>query len=891
MTAPQFFPTASDFRAWLETNAASQTELLVGFHKIKAGRQSMSWSESVDEALCFGWIDGVRRRIDDDAYSIRFTPRKTTSIWSAITLRKFEHTDHGLRLGSTITAMSQGADISLLEGLTPSAQVAPLYTVAVRALCEFTAKCGDLDLRFTPSPSAQEGIAGHTEVAIKKFASHKTYQREVALSGQYRHLTVRGRADGFDPLRRRVEEVKTHRGDLARLPDNHRALHWAQAKVYGWLICQQEGYEAIDVALVYFDIRSQKETVLNEPFEAHALGDFFKELCERFILWADQEVAHRASRTKITSELSFPHQEFRSGQRLLAEAVYKANTGARCLMVQAPTGIGKTVGTLFPALKAMAKPLTSGDRLDKLLFLTAKTPGRQLALDAMQKLQSASPHKPLRVLELVARDKACEHPDKACHGESCPLAKGFYDRLAAAREEAASTGLLDKSGLRTIALRHQICPYYLGQEMARWSDVIVGDYNHYFDLNAMLYGLTLHEGWRVGILLDEAHNLVNRARQMYTAELHQSTFDRLRVTVPKELKKRFLSTSRRWNALVKVQSKDYQVYDQLPEEFIVALQELNIAIADYFGEHPGEPESDLQSFYFDLLHFLKLAELYGPHSLFDISLEGKHAKLCLRNVVPANLLRERWKAAHSATIFSATLSPPEYFKEMLGLPENTVVLEVPSPFGADQLRVQLSKDISTRYADRQGSLGSVAALIAQQYLHQPGNYLAFFSSFDYLQSALDHFQIHYPQVPTWQQERGMNETAREEFLARFTDRSRGIGFAVLGGAFGEGIDLPGARLIGAFIATLGMPQINPVNEQFRFRIEALLGHGYDYTYTIPGIQKVIQAAGRVIRTREDRGVLFLMDDRFARAEVARLLPSWWQINAASRLKDESLPTP
>ncbi len=787
--------------------------------------------------------------------------------------------------------MSQFSDLAPRGESKPDAEAAPQYTVAVRTLCEFTAKCGDLDLRFTPSTSAQEGIAGHTEVAIKKIAVNKAYQREVALSGRYRHLKVRGRADGFDPVRKRVEEVKTHRGDLARMPDNHRALHWAQAKVYGWLICQEEGFESIDVALVYFNVSTQKETVLSEPFEAHVLGDFFKKLCERFILWADQELAHRGSRTKVTTDLSFPHHAFRSGQRPLAEAVYKANAGARCLMVQAPTGIGKTIGTLFPALKAMAKPLANGGQIDKLLFLTAKTPGRQLALDGLKKLQNASHEKPLRVLELVARDKACEHPEKACHGDSCPLAKGFYDRLAEARDEAALIGLLDKSGLRTIALRHQICPYYLGQEMARWCDVIVGDYNHYFDLNAMLYGLALNEGWRVGILLDEAHNLVDRARQMYTSELRQSNFDRVRATVPIELKKRFQSTSRRWNALVKVQSNDYQVYEQLPEKFIYSLQELNVAIADYLGEHPTELESDLQSFYFDLLHFLKLAELYASHSLFDITLVGPQANLCLRNVVPAHMLRERWSAAHSATIFSATLSPFEYFKEMLGLPENTVALEVPSPFGVDQLQVQLSKNISTRYADRQSSLGSVTALIAKQYLLQPGNYLAFFSSFEYLQSALDYFRIHHPDVPTWQQERSMSETAREGFLARFTENSRGIGFAVLGGAFGEGIDLPGARLIGAFIATLGMPQINPVNEQFRLRIEALLGHGYDYTYMIPGIQKVIQAAGRVIRTSEDRGVLFLMDDRFARAEVARLLPSWWQLNPASRLKDEVVSTP
>jgi DNA excision repair protein ERCC-2 len=756
------------------------------------------------------------------------------------------------------------------------------YSVSVRALCEFTAKRGDLDLRFTPSPSAQEGITGHTLVAQSRISAKTGYQREVSLSGQFRHLSIRGRADGYDPLRRRVEEVKTHRGDLARQPANHRVLHWAQAKVYGWLLCQQDSLTEIDVALVYFDIGTQKETVFCEPSTADDLRTFFEELCERFILWADQELLHREARQALTEKLSFPHSTFRHGQRILAESVYKAHAGGRCLMAQAPTGIGKTLGTIFPALKAMSKPLVASESLDKIFFLTAKTPGRKLALDALRRLQVASDAKPLRVLELVARDKACEHPDKACHGDSCPLAKGFYDRLAAAREEAAKVGLLDKQGLRETALKHQVCPYYLGQEMARWSDVIVGDYNHYFDLNAMLYGLTLNEGWRVSILLDEAHNLVDRARQMYTAELKQFYFDRVRASAPKTLKKRFQSVSRRWNALVKVQLQDYQVYEQLPEKFVYALQELNVAISDYFGEHPSEPEADLQSFYFELIHFLKLAELYGTHSIFDITLDDQRANLCLRNVVPASMLKERWSAAHSATIFSATLSPTAYFQAMLGLPENTVAIDVPSPFSAHQLQVKVSKDVSTRYADRTNSLHKLASMMANQYKAHPGNYLAFFSSFDYLQSAAEYFRSQHPLIPTWQQERGMSETAREAFLARFTDTSQGLGFAVLGGAFGEGIDLPGARLIGAFIATLGMPQINPINEQFKLRIDALLGFGYDYTYLIPGIQKVIQAAGRVIRTTDDRGVLFLMDDRFSRTEVEKLLPAWWETNVAAR---------
>jgi DNA excision repair protein ERCC-2 len=233
----------------------------------------------------------------------------------------------------------------------------------------------------------------------------------------------------------------------------------------------------------------------------------------------ERELAHRSARDRALGELRFPYPSFRFGQRALAEAVYKSVSAGRCLMAEAPTGIGKTIGTLFPMLKAM--PLQP---LDKIFYLAAKTPGRRLALEAAQQVRDNAPELSLRVLELVARDKACEHPDKACHGESCPLARGFYDRLPDARLAALDGGRLNREGLRTVAQEHEVCPYYLGQELARWSDIIVGDYNYYFDINAMLYTLAVADQWRIGVLVDEAHNLVERARKMYTAELDQAVF-------------------------------------------------------------------------------------------------------------------------------------------------------------------------------------------------------------------------------------------------------------------------------------------------------------------------------------------------------------------------------
>jgi Rad3-related DNA helicase len=770
------------------------------------------------------------------------------------------------------------------------------YTVAVRSLCEFTAKQGDLDLRFTPSATALEGMAGHAVVAARR---GEGYEAEVALQGEHGGLVVRGRADGFDPQAGRLDEVKTFRGDLATLPANRRALHWAQAKVYGALLCRARGLSALQVALVYFDVGSQQETRVAESFTAAALQAFFEAQCERFVAWAEQELAHRRARDAALAALPFPYERFRSGQRQLAEGVYRAAIGGRTLLAQAPTGIGKTLGTLYPQLKAMP-----GQRLDKLFFLAAKTPGRALALEALETIVRgcAREHRPegdgvppaarapVRVIELVARDKACEHPDKACHGDSCPLARGFYDRLPAARAaavgaaDAGAAARLDRARVREVALAHAVCPYYLGQELVRWADVVVGDYNYYFDLGALLHGLVLANDWRVGVLVDEAHNLVPRAREMYSATLRRDALEAARAQAPPAVAAALKRLARTWNEIAGRQLEPYGAYEELPQGLATALQNFNAAVGDHQAEHPDGLPPALLAFFFDTLHFARLAESFGAHSLFDVTIpatDQREITLCLRNLVPAAFLRPRFAAACTCTLFSATLTPMAFHADLLGLPADVGWLDVESPFDAAQLRVQV-ETVSTRFAHRAASLVPIVERIARQYAEAPGNYLAFFSSFDYLQQVAALFRARHPEVPAWEQARQMDEAERARFLARFRPEGQGIGFAVLGGAFAEAVDLPGRRLIGAFIATLGLPQVNPVNEQMRQRLEALFGAGHDYTYLYPGLQKVVQAAGRVIRTTSDRGTVVLIDDRFRRPEVRRLLPAWWNVQVGRR---------
>ena len=744
------------------------------------------------------------------------------------------------------------------------------YSISVRALCEFAAKEGDLDLRFTPSPSAQQGREGHQLVASRRPPGHEA---EVKLSGSYKTLRINGRADGYDGTLNVLEEVKTFRGAVAAIALNHNALHWAQLKVYGWLMCQSRALEHITLTLVYFDVVDQSEHPFSEDFSALDLQLFFESLCGLFLGWAQSEMAHRELRDATLRALEFPQMPFRTGQRDMAASVYRACLQSRPLLVQAPTGIGKTMGTLYPALRAMPER-----DLDKVFFLTAKTPGRQVALDALQKVRSAN----LRVLELVARDKSCEHPDKACHGQSCPLAQGFYDRLSTARQAAVQQGRLDQRALRDVALAHSVCPYYLGHEMVRWADVVVGDYNYYFDRSAMLYALTVYHNWRISVLVDEAHNIYSRACGMYSATLTEADTVDVHSQVPPVLRARVVELLNHWQLVVMAAQRQkpdstWRLLMEVPQDWLRGLQRFNSAVGEYLNDHAAESPGAWLPFYFQTLAFANLAEEFGEHSLCELvrSVEARAASITLRNIVPGHFIAPRVAAADSIVLFSATLNPTDYYTNLLGLPDTTQRVNVGSPFASEQLAVAI-KPLSTRRDDRLATLDALVDAMAEQFASLSGNYLAFFSSFDYLELALQRLQSRHPAVPVWSQQRQMGEAGRHAFLKQFDVAGQGIGFAVLGGVFGEGVDLPGKRLIGAFIATLGLPQFDEVNQAICQRMQARFGRGYDYTYVFPGLQKVVQAAGRVIRTQSDTGTVVLLDERYREYRYRQLLPGWWR---------------
>lgn len=748
--------------------------------------------------------------------------------------------------------------------------------VAVRTLCEFAARHGDLDFRYTPAPSSEEGIAGHQAIQSKRGYGYKS---EYSLTGKALGMELSGRADGYHPHKNRLEEIKTHRGDVSRIRPHQRALHRAQLRAYGALLCRQENRKSVELALVYYDTGRDKETVLTETAKADELWQELETLCGLYEAWAEQEEHHREQRDALLANLTFPFPDFRPRQRRLAETVYKNSVKAGTLLLEAPTGLGKTLGTLFPALMAMPAA-----RQDRLCYLTCRNTARQLTLDAVDKLRDAQDELqpwPLRTLELVSKDDACEHPDKACHGESCPLAKGFFDRLPDARAEAAqSKEPLTQDNLAKIAAGHDICPYFLAQEMARWSDLVIGDVNRLFDQSALLHGLIRQNSWRASVLVDEAHNLVDRARGMYSVQLEQQRLLKLKKTAPKPVKAALDRSARAWQALIRDYGEQAQpvFLATLPPQLLGALQAMVSVITDYLADNP--PDLALQEVMFESVAFMKLADSFGDHSLCEFQRSGRgRASLTIQNLIPADFLTERFESAHSVLLFSATLSPGVYYRDLLGLPEDARFTSLPSPFSAEQLKVEFTPGISTRQVHREASLQPIAELIAKQYRERPGHYLAFFSSFKYAKEVSDTLANQAPDIPQRSQQPGMSPDQRRQFLAEFQKPEGSVAFAVLGGVFSEGIDLPGDQLIGAFVATLGLPPFDAWHEILKDRLQQRFGEGYNYTYLIPGLQKVAQAAGRVIRTPDDRGVIWLIDDRFLQGQVRNLLPKWWFSNS------------
>ncbi|WP_418760568.1 ATP-dependent DNA helicase [Gemmiger sp.] len=776
-------------------------------------------------------------------------------------------------------------------------------TLPIRRLVEFLLRTGSIDSRFTGFDRALEGARLHRKLQRAAVKEYPDYQAEAALKQDYTcagiAYTLEGRADGIftdkdgTPT---IDEIKTTTLPPEFITGEQSPEHWAQAQVYAAIYARQQGLPAMRVRLVYYQVDEDLEFTFNHDYSADALDAIVTDLLTQYAPWAKRSAEWQRMSRASRQALPFPFASYRPGQRAMMNAVYKTCTEGGQLLCQAPTGIGKTMSVLFPALKAVGEG-------GPIFYLTARGTTRAAAENALALLRAADPDLKLRSVTLTAKDKICLQEHRECTPEACPYANGYYDRVKAALWDGLDTHALTADALQALARKHKVCPFELGLDLSLWCDVVVGDYNYLFDPVVHLMRFFETAGDYL-FLIDEAHNLPGRARDMHSASLCKSAF----YDAKKQLGKGKSSLK---NALTKVNnifiewrhrceevlgdSRFGRTYFEKSraEDFDRALTKLCEPLEIWLDEHraPGETHDALLQLYFDIRAWLRVADTFDNHFVLQISAVGSEVRAAMLCLDPSDFLAADFAKGRAAVLFSATLAPAGYYKDLCGLPDARAVA-LRSPFDPANMGLWCARQVSTRYKDRADSIAKVSDLLAVMAAAQPGHYLAFFPSYSYLQQVWENFTARYPDQPTLCQESSMDEGQRTEFLAQFLARDGKplLGFAVLGGVFGEGVDLTGESLIGVAVVSPGLPQIGPRQEQLRDYFEETRGAGFDYAYRYPGMNKVLQAAGRVIRTPQDRGVVLLIDDRFLAPDTRRLMPPHWEhlrvVDSADAWKDE-----
>ena len=753
--------------------------------------------------------------------------------------------------------------------------------LSVRALVEFLRKSGSIDSRFSGFDRANEGARIHRRL---QKAAGPGYEAEVALKERYSAAGVdyllEGRADGVfteDGLVT-VDEIKTVTLPAAEITENMEPVHWAQGQVYAAILARQRGLAQIGVRLTYFQVDEEAVVRFTRRFTAAGLEAFLLALLEEYAPWAKRAAGWQAQRAASLRALDFPFPEYRAGQRGMAAGVYRTLRDGGRLFCQAPTGIGKTISALFPALKVLGEGCEG-----RIFYLTARTTARAAAESALARLRQSDPGLRLKSVTLTAKDKVCLLEKRECTPEACPYAKGYYDRLRGALWQALDEDEFTRPKLEQLARRFTLCPFELGLDLADWCDVIVGDYNYLFDPVVNLRRFFDSGGDHL-FLVDEAHNLPDRAREMYSAGLSKSQFHACLALLGKGRGRLKTALRRADRAFAELRRR----CDEQPQRTFFSaapLADLTKALAkaaapleDWLEENrAGEAHDAMLALYFALRQYLRAAEWYDGRFVTQAAAAGRDVHVWQLCLDPAAFVDASLAKGRGAVLFSATLAPAGYFKELLGSPDAKAVA-LPSPFDPARLGLYCAAGVSTRYPDRPASLEPIARYLHTLVAAKPGNYMAFFPSYKYLDEVREAFCRLFPQVETLVQQPGMDEGEREAFLARFSPGRAAplLGFGVLGGVFGEGVDLAGERLIGAAIVGVGLPQVSPRQEQLRLYFDAAKGDGFDYAYRWPGFNKVLQAAGRVIRSPADKGVVLLIDDRFAQGRYRQLFPEHWR---------------
>ena len=762
-----------------------------------------------------------------------------------------------------------------------------LIKISVRHLVGFVLRSGDLGgSGFASSNRLVEGTRGHQRIQKSR---PEGYQVEVPVSHRIEveglGLEINGRIDGLmeDKGQIVVEEIKTTESELdPDRPDN--AAHWAQAKVYAYILAAQNGLDEVSIQLTYVQLGTFETLEDRRRFGAEELDQFFGDLVERYLEWARVYHEWCPVRDQSIDAVDFPYPQYRPGQRDLAVAAYRTIEARGRLFAQAPTGIGKTVSSLFPTIKAMGQ-----GHVEKIFYLTAKTVGRTVAEKALEDLRRGGLR--LKSLTLTARDKICFNPmgGKSCDPEQCEFAIGYYDRVNDALKAIFEEDDFTRRRIEEVARQYRVCPFEFSLDLSLWADTIICDYNYVFDPRAYLKRFFLDNSGDYVFLIDEAHNLVDRGREMFSARL-----DRLTVLgLGPRVKADHAALGRRLeriNACMRDMGKRCGEGEEGREGAHWVDREAPYRLVDLVERFTDEAEQvlarnvpspyydDLVELYFEALAFGRIAELYDERYVTYVEKEGRDVQVRLFCLDPSELIRQALKRGIAAVFFSATLTPLPYFREILGGEEEDRILGLDSPFPRRHLHLLVADHIGTTYKARQYSYGDVAEAIGAAAGQRRGNYLAYFPSYRYMEEVAERFGQSHPGIETLVQRSGMSEGEREDFLAVFAadNDETMVGFAVMGGIFGEGIDLVGERLVGAFVVGVGLPQMGLERDLIRAYFDEQGRDGFEYAYTFPGMNRVLQAAGRVIRSAADKGVVLLIDQRFGQRRYQRLFPPFWQ---------------
>ena len=765
--------------------------------------------------------------------------------------------------------------------------------ISVRNLVEFIFRSGDIDNRIgkgVQKEAMQEGSRMHRKIQGRMGIE---YRAEVPLKLEVPQeqyvLALEGRADGIITNEEGVtiDEIKCMYTDVTRF-EEPIFVHKAQAMCYAYIYALQNGLDQISVQMTYCDLDTEEIRRFQESFTFFWLERWFQDMIEAYRKWTDFQFAWRKIRQASIQTLEFPFP-YRDGQRKLVGDVYRTINRKKILFIQAPTGTGKTISTLFPAIRAVGENLG-----DKIFYLTAKTITRTVAKDTCDLLKAHGYQG--KVIMLTAKEKMCPCEEMDCNPSNCPRAKGHYDRVNDAVYDLITTeDDFTRERLLAQAEKYQVCPFEMSLDASLYADVIICDYNYVFDPNVYLKRF-FSEGEKGDyiFLVDEAHNLVERGREMYSAVLVKEEILAVKKLVRGKDRKleAALEKCNRQMLEWKRECEKYVVYESIGA-FAFSLMRL-MSLLDVFLQSRGEmPERKaVTDFYLNLRHFMNMFERVDENYVLYSDFDDEN-RFCLHLycVNPSVNLQECLERGNSTVFFSATLLPVNYYKNLLSSKKDNYAVYADSAFREEQRLLFIGRDVSSLYTRRTiGEFRRIALYIQQVLRAKKGNYLIFFPSYRFMEDVYEQFlAVNEREADCMIQSGNMNEAEREEFMQEFAEpREKSLAaFCVLGGIFSEGIDLKEDLLIGVLIVGTGLPQICTQREILKEYYQEENGQGFDYAYQYPGMNKVLQAAGRVIRTASDRGIIGLLDERFLRNDYRQLFPREWSRYEVHTL--ESLP--